>query len=192
LKSIEEIMEILEAYDLTGSLRGAAALAGCDHKTVAHYVELRDAGRAPDERAQRPMLIDEFLDKVAVWIDRSAGKIRADVVHEKLVAMGFTGSERTTRRAVAAVREAWRSGHRRVFRPWVPEPGCGCSSTRATDRRSPVAARCCSARGWPGHGSAWLCRRGIARCQHCWVAWMRRCAASTARRRMRSPTTRRQ
>ena len=28
-------MEILEAYDLTGSLRGAAQLAGCDHKTVA-------------------------------------------------------------------------------------------------------------------------------------------------------------
>lgn len=29
-------MEILEAYDLTGGLRAAAALAGCDHKTVAH------------------------------------------------------------------------------------------------------------------------------------------------------------
>ena len=44
VKSSEEIMEILEAYDLTGSLRAAAALAGCDHKTVAHYVALRDAG----------------------------------------------------------------------------------------------------------------------------------------------------
>jgi hypothetical protein len=31
LKSCEQIMEILEAYDRTGSLRGAAALAGCDH-----------------------------------------------------------------------------------------------------------------------------------------------------------------
>jgi transposase len=44
-------------------------------------------------------------------------------VHEKLTAMGFTGSERTTRRAVARVRKAWWSGHRRIFRPWVPEPG---------------------------------------------------------------------
>ena len=44
MKSSEEIMEILEAYDLTGGLRAAAALAGCDHKTVAHYVALRDAG----------------------------------------------------------------------------------------------------------------------------------------------------
>ena len=50
VKSSEEIMEILEAYDLTSSLRGAADLAGCDHKTVAHYVALRDAGRAPDDR----------------------------------------------------------------------------------------------------------------------------------------------
>ena len=28
-------MEILEAYDLTGSLRDAAELAGCSHHTVA-------------------------------------------------------------------------------------------------------------------------------------------------------------
>ena len=50
-------MEILEAFDLTGGLRAAAALAGCDHKTVAHYVALRDAGMAPDERLRRPMLL---------------------------------------------------------------------------------------------------------------------------------------
>ena len=116
-------MEILEAYDLTGSLRGAATLAGCDHKTVAHYVALRDAGVAPDQRPQRSMLIDEFLDKVEEWVDKSEGRIRADVVHGKLLAMGFTGSERTTRRAVSTARRAWWSGHRRVFRPWVPEPG---------------------------------------------------------------------
>jgi hypothetical protein len=36
-------MEILEAYDLTGSFRQAAALVGCDHKTVAHWVAVREA-----------------------------------------------------------------------------------------------------------------------------------------------------
>ena len=35
MKSAEEIMNILEAYDLTGSLRDAAELAGCSHHTVA-------------------------------------------------------------------------------------------------------------------------------------------------------------
>ena len=38
MKKAEEVMEILEAYDLTGSLRGAAALCGCDHKTVGQWV----------------------------------------------------------------------------------------------------------------------------------------------------------
>jgi len=46
VKSAEEIMNILEAYDLTGSLRDAAELAGCSHHTVARYVRARDAGRA--------------------------------------------------------------------------------------------------------------------------------------------------
>ena len=31
-------MEILEAYDLTGSFRTAAKLCGCDHHTVVRYV----------------------------------------------------------------------------------------------------------------------------------------------------------
>jgi len=39
------------------------------------------------------------------------------------VALGYQGSERTIRRAVAAARRAWRAGNRRVYRPWVPEPG---------------------------------------------------------------------
>ncbi len=42
MKRSEEVMEILEAFDVTGSLRGAAALAGCDHKTVAHWVRARE------------------------------------------------------------------------------------------------------------------------------------------------------
>ena len=61
--------------------------------------------------------------KIEEWVEHSHGKIRADVAHDKLVAMGFTGSERTTRRAVAEVKAAYRAGHRRVHRPWVPEPG---------------------------------------------------------------------
>jgi len=116
-------MEILEAFDLTGGLRAAAVLVGCDHKTVAHYVALRDAGMSPDERPRRAMAIDAFLEKVEEWVERSHGSIRADVAHDKLVAMGFTGSERTTRRAVAAAKKSWKSGNRRVFRPWVAEPG---------------------------------------------------------------------
>ncbi|MER5802136.1 Mu transposase domain-containing protein [Streptomyces mirabilis] len=55
-------------------------------------------------------------------MDHSKGRIRADVVHQRLVAMGFTGTDRTTRRAVAEVKAAWKDGRRR-YRPWMPEPG---------------------------------------------------------------------
>jgi hypothetical protein len=42
-------------------------------------------------------------------------KIRADKVHERLTSMGFTGSERSTRQAVAEIKAAWRAGRRRVY-----------------------------------------------------------------------------
>jgi len=124
VKSAEEIMNILEAYDLTGSLRDAAELAGCSHHTVARYVAGREQGRAvPGGAARRPGVIDEFLPKLEELVERSKGRIRADVAHEKITAMGYAGSERTTRRAVAGLKQAYAAGRRRVHRPWVAEPG---------------------------------------------------------------------
>lgn len=123
MKSAEEIMNMLEAFDLTGSLRDAGELAGVSRHTVARYVTARAAGALSDQPAARPQLIDEFLPKLEEWIDRSHGKLRADVAHDKLLALGFTGSERTTRRAVAAVKKSYRLGRVRVHRPWVTEPG---------------------------------------------------------------------
>lgn len=122
-KKLQEIMQILESFDLTRCRWSAAQLAGCDPKTVGHYVELRDAGLDPCQRPRRPRAIDPYLTKVEEWVNRSKGKIRADVVHERLVAMGFTGTERTVRRAVAEVKADYHAGQRRTYRPWVPEPG---------------------------------------------------------------------
>src|SRR5271165_946844 len=117
-------MEMLEAFDLTGSLRDAAELAGCSHHTVGLYVRARDAGGVSERAVARPQLADEFWAKLEEWMERSKGKIRADVAHEKLAVLGYRGSERTTRRAVARVRAAYKSGRVRVHRPWVtPEPG---------------------------------------------------------------------
>jgi transposase len=124
LKTPEEVMEILEAFDLTGSLRGAAELAGCDHKTVAHWVRARDeaGGGLPVSARSRPR-VDAFAEKIEEWVDRSRGRIRADVAHQRLLAMGYQGSERTTRRAVAAAKRRWRAEHGRRTRPWLTEPG---------------------------------------------------------------------
>jgi transposase len=124
VKHAGDVVEILEAFDLTGSLREAARLAGCSPMTVARYVRLREAGQLPTGRAaRRDQLIDPHLAKVEEWVERSRGRVRADVVHDKLRALGFGGSERTTRRAVAQAKKAYAAGHRRVFRPWIPEPG---------------------------------------------------------------------
>jgi hypothetical protein len=109
VKTAEGIMEILAAYDLTESYRDAAKLAGCDHHTVA-----------PARRAQ---ILDAYREKVEEWVEASHGRVRADVAHGKLEALGYEGSERTTRRVVAEVKAAYRAGHRRRFRPWLPEPG---------------------------------------------------------------------
>ena len=64
-----------------------------------------------------------FADKIEELVDRSRARIRADKVHERLVAMGYQGSERTTRRAVREAKERWRKERGRRTRPWIPEPG---------------------------------------------------------------------
>jgi len=117
-------MEILEAYDLTGTLRGAAALAGCDHKTVARLVAAREAeGGGLPVRARRRPVVDPFAAKIDELVERSRARVRADVVHGVLVAMGYAGSYRTTRRAVAEAKQRWRQRHGRRTRPWIPQPG---------------------------------------------------------------------
>jgi hypothetical protein len=121
-------MEILEAFDLTGTLRGAAELVGCDHKPVAHWVRARDEVGGGLPVSVRPR-IDAIVEKIEEWVDRSRGKIRADVAHRRLVAMGYVGSERTTRRSRR------RSGvggseHGRRTRPLVTEPAVGAAGPR--------------------------------------------------------------
>jgi hypothetical protein len=109
---------------LTGTLCGAAVLVGCDHKTVAHWVAARDeaGGGLPVRVRPRPR-VDAFVEKIEEWVDRARGWIRADVAHQRLLAMGYLGSERTTRRAVAQAKRRWRAEHGRRFWPWVTEPG---------------------------------------------------------------------
>ena len=70
MKSREEIMNMLEAFDLTGSLRGAGELAGVSHHTVARYVAERDAGElAGDGPRRRGRIIDPFFAE-----DRGVGR----------------------------------------------------------------------------------------------------------------------
>jgi transposase len=123
VKTAEGIMEILAAYDLTESYRDAAKLAGCDHHTVARYVAAREAGQLTAAPSRRAQILDPYRAKVEEWVEASHGRVRADAAQRKLEALGYAGSERTTRRVVAEAKAAYRAGHRRRFRPWLPEPG---------------------------------------------------------------------
>jgi len=120
----EKEMEVLEAFDLTKSFRAAGQLTGVDHHTVARLVTARALGaELTDEPVMRSKVAEAFADKITEWIDRSSGRVRADVVHDKLVAMGYRGSERTTRRVVAVLKADYAHEHHRIYKPWITEPG---------------------------------------------------------------------
>lgn len=122
-KSDKEIIDILVAYDATESVYAAARITGCDPKTVNRYVTARNSGRLATGPSRRPRLIDPYASKIEEWIDRSQGLISATAAHQRLVRMGFSGSERTTRRMVAEAKHRWRQGHGRARRTWTAEPG---------------------------------------------------------------------
>ncbi len=77
MKLAEEVMDILEAFDLTQSYRDAAELAGCSHHTVARYVGDREAGSLRSRRARRAQLADAYLEKIEEWLESSRGRVRA-------------------------------------------------------------------------------------------------------------------
>lgn len=106
MKSRQQIRQILEAFDLTKSYRDAGELAGCSHHTVAAWVAKREAGAlsAPRELARRSRALDPYMTAIEECVERSGGRVRADVMFRRLRSLGFTGSERTVRRAVAEVK----------------------------------------------------------------------------------------
>ena len=62
MKRNEDVMEILEAFDLTESYEAAARLAGCDPKTVRRYVAARAAGIDACVTISRDSVVDPYLD----------------------------------------------------------------------------------------------------------------------------------
>jgi transposase len=116
-------LDIINAYEETGSLRAAAALCGTTHKTVKRVLERREAGQRPGRRrAPEPGLAEPFTALIAAKVKATDGRITAKRLLPVVRAAGYTGSARTLRRAVAVAKAEWRRV-RRVYRPWTPEPG---------------------------------------------------------------------
>jgi transposase len=116
-------LDIINAYEETGSLRAAAALCGTTHKTVKRVLERRTAGQRPGRRRTPAAgLADPFTDLIFAKVKGTDGRITAKRLLPIVRAAGYTGSARTLRRAVAVQKATWKRA-RRVYRPWTPEPG---------------------------------------------------------------------
>jgi transposase len=113
-------MEIVNAYALVGSYRGAAALCGTTHKTVKRVVSRRaDAHRQPREVVRNTAVVEALI---ADRVRATDGRISAKRLLPMVEAAGYTGSARNLRRAVASAKATWKR-QRRTYRPWLPVPG---------------------------------------------------------------------
>lgn len=116
-------MDIINAYEETGSLRAAAALCGTTHKTVKRVLDRRAAGQRPGRRrVPVPGLAEPYEDLIFGKVKATDGRISAKRLLPIARAAGYAGSARTFRRAVAVQKARWKR-LRRVYRPWQPQPG---------------------------------------------------------------------
>jgi len=101
-KSGREIMEIFEAFDLTGTAWSAAQLTGCDAKTVARYVAVRDAGGNPLARAVRLRLIDGFMPKIEELVEQDL-RVAWYTLETLTAAIGRAKADGSVARAVTRI-----------------------------------------------------------------------------------------
>src|SRR5919199_5290613 len=123
MKSLRDEMEIVNAYELVGSYRGAGALGGTTAKTVKRVLERRAAGqvgRRPSPPRQRNTAAVEEL--IRQKVRASDGRISVKRLLPTARTAGYGGSARNFRRAVAEAKANWHR-QRRTYRPWTPTPG---------------------------------------------------------------------
>jgi transposase len=116
-------VNIIDAFHQLGSYRAAARLLGTTHKTVRRAVERQQAG-GPWSRRPRPISknTDPVMALISERVRVTDGRISAKRLLPPARAVGYQGSARNFRRAVAKVKAEWRQ-KRRIFRPWVASPG---------------------------------------------------------------------
>ena len=128
MKSGEERMDVIAAYGLVGSYRGAAQICGTTHRTVKKVVteELaRMSGHPLSARKARVSNTEVVRDLVSKKVAASEGKISAKRLLPVARAAGYEGSARNFRRLVADAKRQWRSDQSRSSgrRPAVWSPG---------------------------------------------------------------------
>ena len=115
-------MDIIAAYQMVGTYRGAADICGTTHKTVKRVIERAEAGQRP-VRAPRPSNIEGVRELVATSVKTAHGRISAKRLLPKARTAGYAGSDRNFRRLVAQEKRRFRREQGRGRRPAVWSPG---------------------------------------------------------------------
>jgi transposase len=124
LKNARERMDVISAYRVVGTYRGAAAICGTTHKTVKRIIEAQEVGHVTVEKSARARNYDEVTELVAGRVKATSGRISAKRLLPEARAAGYVGSARNFRRLVADAKAAWRQGNPgRGRRPAVWAPG---------------------------------------------------------------------
>jgi transposase len=116
-------MDMTNAFREVGTYRGAAAMCGCDPKTIKRALARLEAGGGPPPRKEPVRNYDAVVDVVVARVAKTAGKISAKRLLPEARAAGYAGSARNFRRLVAKAKADWRRDHHRGRRPAVWSPG---------------------------------------------------------------------
>ena len=116
-------MDMIAAYREMGTYRGAAAMCGCDPKTIKRALARLAAGEVRARRKEPKRNYDVVGDVVAARVSKTSGKISAKRLLAEARAAGYAGSARNFRRVVAKAKADWRRSHHRARRPAVWAPG---------------------------------------------------------------------
>ena len=123
MKNMREELDIITAYNMVGTYRGAADICGTTHKTVKRVVLRHAAGQGRPAKAPRPANYEDVRGLVAAGVDTAKARISAKRLLPTARAAGYTGSERSFRRLVAEEKKTWRVKHGRTHRPASWSPG---------------------------------------------------------------------
>lgn len=118
-------MDIVAAYQLVGSYRGAAEICGTTHKTVKRVIERTATTAAGEQRPVRtPRRSNYEVVRVLVAdaVTAGRGRVSAKRLLPKARAAGYAGSDRNFRRLVAQERRRYRrvNSHPRGPAVWAP------------------------------------------------------------------------
>ena len=120
---MREELDIITAYNMVGTYRGAADICGTTHKTVKRVVLRHAAGQGRPAKAPGPANYEDVRGLVAAGVDTAKARISAKRLLPTARAAGYTGSDRNFRRLVAEEKKAWRAKNGRTHRPASWSPG---------------------------------------------------------------------